>query len=56
MLVSAHGFTELLERMTQVRDIARQNAQVTLVVEEQRVSMAAAVAQADHIQLLGSPL
>lgn len=72
MLVSAHGFTDLLDRMAQVRDIERQNAQVTLVVKEQRVSMAAVVARlsdlrarrqrittahgADHVQLLGSPL
>ncbi len=45
MHVSAHGFTDLLERVAQVRDIARQNAQVTLAVKQQRV-----------IQLLGSPL
>ena len=50
MLVSAHGFTDLLERMAQVRDIARQNAQVTLVVKEQRVSMAAEVARLSDLQ------
>lgn len=45
MLVSAHGFSDLLERMAQVRDIARQNAQVTLLVKGQRTSMAAEVAR-----------
>jgi peptidoglycan hydrolase CwlO-like protein len=50
MLVSAHGFTDLLERMAQVRDIARQNAQVTIMVKRQRVSMAAEVAHLSDLQ------
>ncbi len=50
MLVTAHGFTDLLERVAQVRAIARQNAQVTLLVRGQRVSMAAEVARLSDLQ------
>jgi len=50
MLVNAHGFTDLLERLTQEHDIARQNAQVTLLVAQQRTSMAAEVARLSDLQ------
>jgi hypothetical protein len=50
MLVTAHGFSDLLERMSQERAIARQNAQVTLVVKQQRTSMAAEVARLSDLE------
>jgi len=50
MLVNAHGFTDLLERIAQERDIARQNASVTILVKEQRTSMAAEVARLSDLQ------
>jgi hypothetical protein len=50
MLVNARGFNDLLERMSQERDIARQNAQVTVVVRQQRTSMAAEVARLSDLQ------